>query len=67
MDNKEGSLSMGTVIAIGFIVLGIINLFALRNYHRTTFTTTKILPGLLFIAIGLTILIIRSVRRNKQE
>ena len=67
MNNKEGSLSMGTVIAIGFIVLGIINLFALRNYHRTTFTTTKILPGILFIAIGLTIFIIRAVRRDKND
>jgi hypothetical protein len=51
---------MGTVIAFGFILLGVLNLFALRHYHKTTFTT--IIPGILFISIGVIILIIRAIR-----
>ena len=62
MDNKERSTSMGTVIAFGFILLGVLNLFAMRHYHKTTFAT--IIPGILFISIGVIILIIRAIRNT---
>jgi len=62
MDNKEGSTSMGTVIAFGFILLGVLNIFAVRHYHKATFTS--IVPGILFISIGVIILIIRAIRNT---
>jgi hypothetical protein len=66
MDNKERTTSMGTVIAVGFILLGILNLFASRHYRRTTFSAAGILPGILFISIGVTILIIRAIRKTRE-
>ena len=64
MDNNERKISLGTVISLGFILLGILNLFASGKYRRTTFSTASILPGMLFISIGVIILIIRA---NKKE
>jgi hypothetical protein len=66
MNNKERSTSMGTVIAFGFILLGVLNLFASRNYRRTTFSAAGIIPGILFISIGVTILIIRAIRKSRE-
>lgn len=66
MGNEERSISTGTVIALGFIVLGMLNLFASRFYHRTSISTTNRVPGFLFIIIGISILIIRAIKKNKE-
>jgi hypothetical protein len=64
MNNKERPIGIGTVVALGFIVLGILNLFASHNYHRTSISTTSRLPGILFILVGVIILIIRTIRNK---
>jgi uncharacterized membrane protein len=66
MNNKERSVSLGTVVALGFIVLGILNFFAARYYRRTSISTTSLIPGILFISIGVIILIIRAIRKTRE-
>jgi hypothetical protein len=66
MSNGERSTSAGTVIGFGFIILGILNLFASRLYHRTSISTTNRVPGFLFIAIGITILIIKAIKKTRE-
>jgi hypothetical protein len=66
MENGERSTSTGTVIAIGFIVLGLLNLFATGFFKRTALSHTGKLPGLLFISIGVVILIIRAIKKNRE-
>jgi hypothetical protein len=66
MDNEERSTSIGTVIAIGFILLGVLNLFASRHYRRTTFSTGNIVPAIIFISVGLIILIVRAIQKTRE-
>ena len=66
MENGERSISTGTVVAVGFIVLGLLNLFATGFFKRTALSHTGKLPGLLFISIGAIILIVRVIRRNRE-
>jgi hypothetical protein len=53
------------VIGFAFILLGILNIFNSAFYHRTSINTPSKLPGILFILIGLTILIVRALRNMK--
>jgi hypothetical protein len=66
MENGEKSTSTGFVIGIGFIILGLLNLFATGFFKRTALSHTGKLPGLLFITIGAVILIVRAIRRNRE-
>jgi multisubunit Na+/H+ antiporter MnhG subunit len=66
MNRNERSVSIGTVIGIGFIVLGFLNLFAFQNYKRTHIHVTSRIPGILFILTGITIIIIRTIRKNRE-
>jgi hypothetical protein len=64
MNDKERYPGTGTVIALGFILLGILILFA-HHYHKTSITTRSRIPGLLFILTGAIILIIRAIRKTR--
>ena len=66
MSNGERSTSTGTVVGFGFIILGLLNLFASGIYHRTSISTTSKLPGLLFITIGIAIFIIRMIKKTRE-
>jgi|GEM_PF-553124 hypothetical protein len=63
--NNNKQTSLGTVIGFAFILLGILNIFNSAFYHRTSINTPSKLPGILFILIGLTILIVRALRNMK--
>jgi len=65
MNDKERSISVGLVVAFGFIVFGILNLYASATYHKTFITTVSRMPGILFILIGATILIIRTIQKTR--
>jgi len=65
MRNEERSVSTGTVVAFGFIILGILNLFATFFYHRTSINTQSRLPGILFITVGVVIFVIRFIKNQK--
>ena len=67
MENKERTLSTGTVIGLVFIVLGILNLFAFRTYKKTSIETTSRLPGILLITIGVIIIIVRMIRKSGEN
>jgi uncharacterized membrane protein HdeD (DUF308 family) len=66
MSRDERSISVGTVIGVGFIVLGILNLYASLNYHKTTINTPSRIPGILFIAVGITIIIIKTIKKTRE-
>jgi protein-S-isoprenylcysteine O-methyltransferase Ste14 len=61
-DNK--SISTGAVVALGFIVLGILNLFASLHYKKTSLNTTSRWPGIIFIATGIIILFVKMTRKR---
>jgi uncharacterized membrane protein HdeD (DUF308 family) len=63
--NNNRQTSLGTVIGFAFILLGILNIFASRFYHRTSINTPSKIPGILFILIGLTIIIVRALRKMR--
>ncbi len=66
MSNDEKSTSTGTVIGFGFIILGLLNLFATSFYQRTALSHTGKLPGILFITVGVAIFIIRAIKRTRE-
>jgi uncharacterized membrane protein HdeD (DUF308 family) len=66
MNKGESSTSVGTVIGLGFIVLGILNLYASLHYHKTSLNTPSRIPGILFIAVGLTIVIIKMIKKTRE-
>ena len=65
MNNRERTTSMGTVIALGFIVLGILNLIGFSHFGKTRISTVSRIPGILFILTGVTIIIIKMIRKSK--
>jgi hypothetical protein len=67
MSNGEKTTSTGFVVAIGFIILGLLNLFATGFYRRTALSNTGKLPGFLFISVGVVILIIRAIKRSREQ
>jgi hypothetical protein len=66
MNNKEQSISLGTVVALGFMVLGILNLLATFHYHRSSINSKGSIPGILFILTGAVVLIVRAVKKKKE-
>ncbi len=66
MSREERPISLGTVAGLGFILLGILNLFAFMNYKRTSINVTSRIPAILLILTGVTILIIRAIRKNRE-
>jgi hypothetical protein len=64
MREKERSVSGGTVIGFGFIILGILNFIASQHYHKTSISSTSRLPGILFILIGLIIIILITIKKS---
>jgi hypothetical protein len=67
MNEKERSISLGTVVAFGFILLGILNLFGALNYKKTSPISTTRTPAILFIVTGLIILIIKAVKKTRER
>ena len=67
MDEREKSTSLGTVIAFGFILLGILNLVGAFHYRKPSPISSSRLPAILFIATGLIILIIKAVKKTIQR
>jgi len=67
MNNRDRATSMGTVIALGFIVLGILNLIGFSHFNRTRISTVSRIPGILFILTGITIIIIKMTRKPKDK
>ena len=66
MSNDERSTSTGTVIGFGFILLGVLNIFASGMYQKTSFSSASKLPGLLFIAVGVTIVIVKMIKKTRE-
>jgi|tagenome__1003787_1003787.scaffolds.fasta_scaffold19660747_2 lipopolysaccharide export LptBFGC system permease protein LptF len=64
MSDRERSTSLGTVIAFGFIILGILNLFALLNYKKAPPISSRWMPAALFIATGLIILAVKAMKKT---
>lgn len=67
MSDNERSTSLGTVLAFGFIILGILNLFGALNYRKEAPISSNRLPAVLFIATGLIILIIKAIRKSRES
>ena len=67
MSDKERSVSLGTVVAFGFILLGILNLFGALHYKKTSPISTTRTPAILFIMTGLIILIIKAVKKTRER
>jgi hypothetical protein len=63
MDNKEWYHNTGTVVALGFIVIGLLNLFSFLYFHKTHINAKSAMPGILFISIGIVLLVFRAIRK----
>jgi hypothetical protein len=63
MSNKDRSVSIGFIIGVGFVVLGMLNLFATEYYRKTAISSTSRIPGILFILTGIIIIIIRTIKK----
>lgn len=63
MENKEWYRNTGTVVALGFIVLGLLNLFSFQHFHKTHINARSSMPGILFISIGIVLLVIKAIRK----
>jgi hypothetical protein len=62
-EDNERSVSLGMVLAFGFILLGILSLFGGLHYRKASPISSTRLPALLFILTGVIILIVRAVRK----
>ena len=67
MSDKERSVSLGTVVAFGFIILGILNLFGALHYKKSSPISTTRTPAILFMVTGLIILIVKAVRKSTEQ
>jgi len=65
MSNGENSISLGTVVGLGFILLGILNFYGSLHGKISTGTHVR-LPGILFITVGITIIVIRSIKKLRE-
>jgi len=43
-----------------------LNLFATLKYHKTSLNTASRIPGMLFIAVGITIIIIKTIKKTRE-
>ena len=67
MSDRERSVSLGTVIAFGFIILGILNLFGALHYKKASPISTTRTPAILFMVTGLIILVIKAVKKTRER
>ena len=67
MSERDRSTSLGTVLAFGFIILGILNLVGAFHYKKPSPVSSTRLPAILFIATGLIILIIKAIRKSREN
>jgi quinol-cytochrome oxidoreductase complex cytochrome b subunit len=67
MSDKERSISLGTVVAFGFIILGILNLFGALHYKKSSTVSSTRTPAILFMVTGLIILIVKAIRNSKER
>ncbi len=67
MNEKQRSTSLGTVVAFGFIILGILNLVGAFHYKKPSPVSSTRLPAMLFIATGMIILIIKVIRKSNER
>jgi hypothetical protein len=67
MNDRQRSTSLGTVIAFGFILLGILNLVGAFHYKKPSPISASRMPALLFIATGLIILIIKAIKKTRER
>jgi len=67
MDNKQHSVSLGTVVGLGLVAIGVLNLFASLKYQETNLKTSGRLPGILLIVSGLVVLAVRAIRKIREK
>jgi hypothetical protein len=67
MNERNHSTSLGTVIAYGFILLGILNLVGAFHYKKPSPISSSRLPAILFISTGVIILIIKVIRKSRER
>ena len=67
MSEKERSVSLGTVIAFGFIILGILNLVGALHYKKPSPISSTRTPAILFLLTGLIILIIKAIKKTRER
>ena len=67
MGDKERSVSLGTVVAFGFIILGILNLVGALHYKKPSPISTTRTPAILFMVTGLIILIIKAIKKTRER
>ncbi len=67
MNDKERSISLGTVVAFGFILLGILNLFGALHYKKASPISTTRTPAILFMLTGLIILIVKVIKKTRER
>ena len=65
MNRDQRPISMGMVIGLGFILIGILNWFAFINYKKTSINVTSRIPAILLILTGLTIILIKAIRKKR--
>ena len=67
MSDKDRTVSLGTVIAFGFIILGILNLVGALHYKKPSPISTTRTPAILFMVTGLIILIIKAIKKTRER
>jgi multisubunit Na+/H+ antiporter MnhG subunit len=63
---SPSSLSIATVVGSGFIILGMLNLFATQFYHKTAISSTSKIPGIIFVLTGIVIIILKTVNKPRE-
>jgi lipopolysaccharide export LptBFGC system permease protein LptF len=66
MSDRQRSVSLGTVIAFGFIILGILNLFGALHYKKASPISTTRTPAILFMVTGLIILVVKAIKKTRE-
>jgi hypothetical protein len=66
MNDRDRSVSLGSVLGFGFILLGIWNLFGIMNYKKPMPVSNSLIPAIMFIATGIIILVVRAIRKKRK-
>ena len=59
-------LSIATVIGSGFIILGMLNLFATQFYRKSAISSTSKIPGIIFVLTGIIIIILKTLKKPRE-